>query len=296
MTSRHDLPVGVIAKTATSWPVYVADHLGLFAAHGLAVRVAESGDADTQFARLLDGRYAIGHQNADHALRAVARGAELRILARLMRPLYALVAHPSVRGYPDLRGATVVVEELGRGHGVLAPRMLERNGLGSQACSFVAARTSAERLGLLREGRAAAGLFEPSTAAALLLEGFRLLDTSWSYLEGHLGPVAVATAAWVRDHPAAARDYVAAYTEAVDWLLDASHRAPAAAILAQATGISQEVALATYDLVAAHPKVFDPRAPVTFEEVLAHARRSEGTQALTDAPERLAALCEASLV
>lgn len=245
----QSLSVGVIAKSATSWPVYVADQCGHFGRRGLQVDVVESRDPVTHFEWFAAGRYGIAHQNVDHALRAAARDLDVRILMRLMAPLYFLVAARGIGAYDDLRGKAVATQDLRKGHGRLMSRMLTSHALGPHDLELRVAGASHERARLLREGKADAGLVEPCTAALLLGEGFQLLDSTGPYCDEHVGPVAVARTEWLASNSTTAHDYAVSYQEALTWMLQEANAAAAVSILTTAIGIPHAVAERTHALI-----------------------------------------------
>ncbi len=266
-TTLHRLRVEPAARSATSWPVYAAQERGEFARFGLDVTVFEGSDPSAHLDRLVVGAYEIGHQNADHILRAVQAGAPLVILLRLMLPAYGLVARPAAERYADLAGQKVVTEALERGHGLVLRRMLAENGLPAGSCEMTPEPEPSQRVELLRRGEVAAGLYEAATAVRLQREGFNLLDTSGPYAHRYVGPVAAAR----RDWAAANRDlvvrYLAAYIRGADWLDQPVHRGEAASILAGALGIAPEIADGAYDLLRARPAGANPRLAVTPEDL-----------------------------
>lgn len=261
------LRVEPAARSATSWPVYVAQRRGEFARLGLDVALLEPPSASGHIDRLLAGDYQIGHQNADHILRAIHAGAPLVILLRLMLPAYGLVARPEVERYSDLAGKRVVTEALERGHGLVLQRMLSDNGLPPGACQMLPVEESSLRAEMLRRREVAAGLFEAATAIRLKREGFTLLDTSGRYVPRYVGPVAAARRDWAAANRDAVARYLAAYIQSADWLTQPANRGEAAAILAGALGLEPPVADGAYDLLIARPPGADPRQTVTPEDL-----------------------------
>lgn len=290
------LRVEPAARSATSWPVYVAQQRGEFARVGLEVALLEPPSASGHLDRLLSGDYQIGHQNADHIVRAIQAGSPLVILLRLMLPSYGLVARPgAASGYADLAGKRVATEALERGHGLTLRRMLDGNGLAPGACQMVQVEDSRQRVELLRRGDVDAGLYEAATAAQLRLEGYRLLDTSGAYVSRYVGPVAAARREWAASNADVVARYLAAYIRSADWLGQPANRREAAAILSEALGLDAAVADGAYDLLVARPAGAAPRQPVTGEdlaEVMATMgnKRRESVDAYYDDSYRAAAL------
>jgi ABC-type nitrate/sulfonate/bicarbonate transport system substrate-binding protein len=178
----------------------------------------------------------------------------------------------------------------------LLEQLLAANGIGPADCNFQVVGSWSGRADALRQGRAAACFFEPSVAAALILEGFTVLDTSQRLLSGYLGPVAITRRDWLERNRSRAEGYVAAFINALDWLLDPIHRSEAAAILAAAVNIPLTVALQTYDLIADRWHADDPRTQISKEELLALAATANGLEPLRNQPDRLLDLCDPTLI
>lgn len=292
----HELNVGLVAKTATSWPLYAAESQGYFAAAQLAVTLSPSDDLESHFRRLLNGAYTFGHQNADHALRAAAAGADLTIFLRLVRVPYFLVTVPEIADYGHLAGRTVVSEAMGRGHGVELKRMLAAHGLDEGACPMLAVGVGRERVGALRSGQAAAGLFDPGTAARLVCDGFRVLDNSGPYLQDHLGPVSVARREWLVANRDVAVRYGRSYFQAESWLREPRNRRAAAEALSAAIDLPQEAAETAWELLMCFPDAFAASREVRVEELLTLARLSGDDELLATDPDKLASLVDGTIV
>jgi ABC-type nitrate/sulfonate/bicarbonate transport system substrate-binding protein len=72
---------------------------------------------------------------------------------------------------------------------------------------------------------------------------------------------------WLRDNPDAARAYLRAMSEAVDWLYDPANRGEAIAILARNTGLAPEIAAQTYDYYIGELQPFSRKLAVPEEIV-----------------------------
>ena len=291
-----ELQIGLMARSATSWPLFVAESQGYFASAQLDVRIMASNQAEAHFRRLLDGAYSVGHQNADHVLRAAATGAELTIFLRLTRVPYYLVTVPEITNYADLVGRTVASEPLGRGHGPELQRMFSANDIDEQACQVLAMGGGAERLRALREGRASAGLFDPGTAARLAHQGFRVLDNSGPYLDERVGPVAAARSEWLRTNRALARSYVLSYLLAEQWLKEPRNRSTAAAILAGAIDLPLDAAETAWDLLMGFPQTFTASQEVRPEELVRLAGLAANSELPPKDPARLQSLVDGTIV
>src|SRR5947209_1199571 len=69
--------LGLISEGTNTWPLYVAQALGLFEREGIEVEATLTGSSVEQQTQLIAGRFDIGFQQADHVVRAVEHGSDL---------------------------------------------------------------------------------------------------------------------------------------------------------------------------------------------------------------------------
>ena len=292
----HQINVRPAAKSATSWPLFIAEAKGYYADHGLKINLTYSKGQADHLRLLTEGGADIGHQNADHVLRATVAGGRLRIQMRLTRTPYFLVARPGVGdGYEALRGHLLAAERVAYGHNFILQQMLQDHGLSPDGVQFMSDDDPDKRVEAMRDGSAVAGLFEVGASAEFLADGFTLLDNTEAWMKQRLGTVSAPQASWYESHHDEALAFVQCYLKAIDFLAFPNNRAEAASILTHYTGLSQRVGEITHELLTAHCDLTEVRRPVTLDEVTNLARNSVGTESLVG-DVRLAELVSASVL
>ena len=144
---------------ATTWPVYVAQSLGLFEREGIAVEVTVTGSSVKQLDALKAGDYDIGFQQADHVVRAVEQGSDLFIFMSTARaPELTLVAAPEVTSFAHLKHRSIAVDGARSGYALLLRKLLASKGLDDDDYRFDEIGGSQQRYDAMREGSSAASL------------------------------------------------------------------------------------------------------------------------------------------
>lgn len=239
---------------ATTWPVHVAAARKLFDRAGLAVDITLTGSSAKQVAGLIDGRYDIGFQQADHVVRAVEGGADLRIVMATARPPeLTLVALPHIRDVSALRDAVIGVDGAASGYALLLRKALAGRGLMADDYVFLEVGGSGERHDALREGRVAASLLNAPYDRRLLAAGYTSLGTTTDFFPGYPGPVAAARRAWTGAHAHELAAFTLAMRAAYEWLRAPENREAAIALLPPHLAAERSVADAAYARFAAHP-------------------------------------------
>ncbi|HWP34731.1 MAG TPA: ABC transporter substrate-binding protein [Thermodesulfobacteriota bacterium] len=258
------LRLAVISQSASNWPLYVAQAKGFFAAEGLEVELVVTRSSARQLEALARGDFDVGHQAADHVIRAVEQGSDLFIVMALNRPVFSLVVAPAVRSFDDLRGRTLAVDGARTGYALLLKRILAARGL-EEGTDYTLKEVGGtnERYEALRSGAAAAALVNQPFDRKLFAEGFRSLGSTADAFPHYQGSVAATRRAFAARNEATLVRYIRAYVKASAWLFDRSHRQEAIEILLDRVALDRAQAEATYE--EALGKALIPRAAVNLD-------------------------------
>src|SRR5260221_7920911 len=119
-----------------NWPVWVAQEKGLFANHGIEVRVTPTPNSVFQLTGLIEGRFDIAMTAIDNLIAYREGQGEARIegpdLIAFMggdNGFLRLVSVPEVKSIGELRNKTVSVDARTTGYAFVLFEMLERGGL-----------------------------------------------------------------------------------------------------------------------------------------------------------------------
>jgi len=104
------ITLGITSATAFSIPHYIAQEKNYYAAEGLSVDTIIAGSANGVLQQLAAGSINIGQAATDQTLRAIKRGAPIRIVAgAASNAPFRMVAAKGTRGWSELKGKTISV-------------------------------------------------------------------------------------------------------------------------------------------------------------------------------------------
>lgn len=257
------LRLAIISESAGNWPVYVGLEKGFFLAGGLDVEVAITRSSVKHLEALAAGGiHDIGHQAADHIVRAVETGSDLFIFLGLSTPNYSLIVAPEVKSYADLKGKKLGVDGVSTGFALLLRGLLRQNGLEEgREYDLVPVGGTGERFNAIVNGQVEGALLDGPADLIAEARGFRRLGSNLDYLRQYQGTVAATKRAWAARNEERLIKYIRSYVAALDWLHDADNRAEAVSILQKYLPVETEIAGKTYDRYM-ELNTFNPRAAV----------------------------------
>ena len=216
--------LGLISEGTNTWPLYVAQSLGLFAREGVTVEATVTGSSVKQQEALIAGGFDVGFQQADHVVRAVERGSDLFIfMPHGHAPDLTLVGARGTPNVQALRGKAIAVDGARTGYALLLRRLLREDGVADDDIVFREFGGSKERYDAMKSGAAAASLLNPPFDANLIAEGFVPLARLGERYPGYPGSVMAARRSWARENADAVVGFIRAYDAAYRWLQDPGH-------------------------------------------------------------------------
>ncbi len=263
VAEAQTVKLAVISESASNWPLYVAQARKLFEKEGLQVELTVTRSSARQLEALARGDFDIGHQAADHIVRAVEKGSELFIVMALNRPAYSIVASPTIGSFQDLRGKAVAVDGAATGYALLFKRIAAQHGLKDGDYTLREVGGTNERYEAVRTGAAAAGLINQPFDGKLLSAGFKSLGSTSDYFPHYQGSVAATRRSWAAPNADTLVRYIRGYVAASDWLFDPQNRAEAIEILLHRVKAERAEAQATYE--GTLTKALIPKAAVNLE-------------------------------
>jgi ABC-type nitrate/sulfonate/bicarbonate transport system substrate-binding protein len=247
--------LGLISEGTNTWPLYVAQHEGLFERESLAVETTVTGSSIEQQRALIDGRFDIGFQQPDHVVRAVEGGADLFIfMAHSRAPDLTLVGAPGLENVADLSGRTIAVDGARTGYALLLRELLARAGVETGNVTFEEVGGSEQRFQAMKSGAAAATLLNPPFDASLLQDGYVSLARIAEVFSSYPGSVMAARRRWAAAHDEALVSFIRAYDAAYRWLNDPGNHAAALAMLPARLAIAPRAASAALAEYAGRPQ------------------------------------------
>ncbi|HEX9143000.1 MAG TPA: ABC transporter substrate-binding protein [Candidatus Binatia bacterium] len=162
-TAPDKITLSTISISMNYLPIYVAQERGFFTKENIFLEVVVLNASTLAIPVLIAGSTQVSASSAMTTIRAVEKGAALKIVGGLTNaPVYDLYANPKYKSLKDLKGATIGVSGLITSDTVLMKEMLKANGLeyprdyGLRAMGIMP-----DRLLAMQTGSIAAGILSP---------------------------------------------------------------------------------------------------------------------------------------
>jgi ABC-type nitrate/sulfonate/bicarbonate transport system substrate-binding protein len=260
-----EITFGITSNTAFSLAHYVATEKKYYEAENLRVAPIVAGAAVGVLQQLAAGSLNIAQAATDQSLRAILRGAPIRIIAgAASNSPFRVVAARNIRNWSDLKGKTISVGGLTDVTLYFLRVMARRNGLADRDYDLLYGGGSPNRFAQLASGAvAAAMLTNPADFAALEL-GYHDLGSAQNYLPNWAQNNVLADTRWAQRHRGAVVAFLRARITATNYIYEPANRDDVIAILAKYTSTTAQVAAATYDLYIAQQVI--ARGAALFED------------------------------
>ena len=174
LPAQDKITLGTITLSLNNLPIYVAQDKGFFAKENLFVEAVVLNASTRAIPALISGSTQISASSAMTTIRAIEKGAELKIVGGLINaPVYDLFAPSKYKSIKDLRGTTIGVTGLITSDTVLMKEMLKANGLEyPRDYAMLAIGGTPERWLAMQAGNIAAGILSPPFTFAAEEAGF----------------------------------------------------------------------------------------------------------------------------
>ncbi len=177
------LTIGTITLSLNNLPIYVAQDKGLFAKENIFVEAVVLNASTRAIPALIGGSTQISASAAMTTIRAIEKGAALKIVGGLINaPVYDLYAGAKYKSIKDLNGATIGVTGLITSDTVLMKEMLKANGLEyPRDFAMLAIGGTPDRYLAMQSGNIAGGILSPPFTFAADEAGFVNLGSTAKY-------------------------------------------------------------------------------------------------------------------
>jgi ABC-type nitrate/sulfonate/bicarbonate transport system substrate-binding protein len=267
---------------AKALPLHAGVAQGIFAKHGLALRLSFTENSTKQREGLAAGEFDLVHSAVDNAVAMVETAKkDVVIVTGGDSGMNEFFVQADVRSFADLRGRKLVVDAPNTAYAIQAKKILLKHGLKDGTDYTVVPVGRGElRLKAMAENRdyAAAVLNLPFTIQAEQL-GMKSLGNTVDILGPYQANGAYALRAWVGSHGALLERYIAAYVESLRWVRRLENQAECVSILMDKLKIDRDVAERTYRLLVDPVRGFTPDAAFDtdgFRNLLALRAEIEG--------------------
>lgn len=255
-----------------NWPIWAAQKEGFFHQEGVSVKVTPTPSSVYQMTGLLKGKFDIAMTAFDNVVAYdVGEGA-----AKTSSPAHlfafmggddgflSLVVPDSIHSYAQLKGRRLAVDSLTTGYAFVLRRMLAEHGLKEGDYRLVSAGGVLERWKAMLEGKFAGTLLVTPFDILARAKGMHPLGYAIGDLHHYQGVVGATRRGWAKGHRAALDAYIRAYTRALTWLYNRSHRAAALEILEHhVPHMTPALAAKTYRVLLGPSGGFFPKAKLS---------------------------------
>ena len=267
---------------AKALPFYAGVEKGIFARHGLDVRVAFTENSEKQRAGLASGAFEIAHSAVDNAVAMVEDAKkDVVIVTGGDNGMNEFYAQPYVKSLKDLRGRLLVVDAPNTAYALLAKKILLKEGLQEGRDYTVKPVGRGElRLKAMAESKenAAAILNLPFTIQAEQM-GLKSFGNPVELLGPYQAGGAFMLRSWAKANGPLLERYIAAFVESLRWSLAPAHREESVALLMSRLKLSNDIAERTLRALADPSRGFTPDAAFDregFRNLLALRAEMEG--------------------
>src|SRR3954470_3057509 len=244
-----EIAFGITSQTAFSLAHYVAIEKKLYEAENLKVDTFVAGAAVQVLQQLMGGSLNIAQAATDQSLRAILRGAPIRIVAgAASNAPFRLVAAKSITSWSDLRGKTISVGGLTDVTLYFLRVMARKNGLADQDYDLLFGGGTSNRFAQLASGAVAAAMLTNPVDFSALEQGYVDLGSVPQYLPNWAQNNILVDTRWAAQNRATVRAFLRAQIKATKYIYEPANRDEVIAILAKHTRTAPNIAAATYDL------------------------------------------------
>lgn len=247
-TQLQAIDVGLTSKTATDWPLYVADKMGYFTKNGVNVKYTIVGSAAGNAQQLAAGSLDIGETSSTQVVEAIQGGAPVKyVINQVITPPYSLLAQKSIKSIADLKGKTIIIGGSNDITRVFLNAMLTPNGLQAGQYNLTYAGATSSRFAALESGSVAAAILFPPFDFTAEAKGYTNLGSVQKYLPNFPFDGFAANNNWAQSHSQTLVDFIKGYIQGVKWLYNTANETEAVSILTAETNTSTSDAQKTYE-------------------------------------------------
>jgi ABC-type nitrate/sulfonate/bicarbonate transport system substrate-binding protein len=249
--------------TSYYWDTFAAKELGFFKEEGIDANLVLSDNVAQQTQMLLTGAADMIGANAEVAIAAIEKGAQITMIAgQTAKQGFVFVARPEIKDWADLKGKLLGATQLQDASATMLIQLMKKHGVQRNEFDLVALGGTPNRFAALTNGAVAATLLSPPLDYKALSMGMRKLGYAY---EAFGGPQVVYTVQkdWAKKNEDTVVRFLRAAKRGMDWLYDGRNREKAADILVKSIGGTREDALLNYDDWVTNNKVLAEGLEVT---------------------------------
>lgn len=244
-----EITFGMTSNTAFGLAHYIATEKKYYDTENLKVDSIVAGAAVGVLQQLAGGSLNIAQAATDQSLRAILRGAPIRIIAgAASNAPFRVVAAKTVTGWGDLKGKTISVGGLTDVTLYFLRVMARRNGLADRDYDLLYGGATPNRFAQLASGAVAAAILTNPVDFSALERGYVDLGSVPQYLPNWAQNNIIVDTRWAQRHRAEVISFLRARIKATNYIYEPANRDDVIATLVKYTSATLPIAAATYNL------------------------------------------------
>ncbi len=274
--AADQITFGTTSNTAFNLAHYVATDKKYYEAENLKVEAIVVGAAVGVLQQLAAGSLNIAQAATDQSLRAILRGAPIRIVAgAASNAPFRVVAAKTIKSWSDLKGKTISVGGLTDVTLYFLRVMARQNGLADQDYDLLYGGGTPNRFAQLASGAVAATILTNPVDFSALEQGYVDLGSVPRYLPNWAQNNILTDTRWASQHRGTLVGFLRAHIRATRYIYEPANRDEVVDILVRYTRTTPQVAAATYDLyikqqvIAREAALFEDGIKANFDALIA---------------------------
>jgi ABC-type nitrate/sulfonate/bicarbonate transport system substrate-binding protein len=210
-------------------PLYAAQQNGYFTDEKLKIEVFALSSGDKITLALASGSINIANYTPDWFVRAIEKGANIKIVAGSSNvPVYSLVGRSDINGYADLKGKRIAVSAVKASDAYLVRKMFSAHAL--------------------KAGSVAATLLIPPYDSVIVAEGFKRLDVSTGTVTNYTWLSHAVLEDWAKANKETLVAFLRAWIKGTRWVYDPKNKDAAIKLLAKELKINESFARSAHEM------------------------------------------------
>ncbi len=264
---RRILTTGITSKTSQNWTNFVAQEKGFFEKEGLNHDYVTMRDMREGMDQLSHGKVPIVTAMADTPILEIERGANIRIIAGVVRTGFGhIVATSQCKTIKQLKGKSVAVIDPQSGSTVILKEILRKEGLNDNDYEVKHVGGTPKRYEALKRGEVAAAFLSPPYDFQAEAEGYALLADYAEHFPSYPLTINV-NMDFARSNPETVLRYLKAMILASNWIYEKKNRHEAISILEKNVDVLHPFAEKTYEYVIQKIKAVSPGCHLSLAEL-----------------------------
>jgi ABC-type nitrate/sulfonate/bicarbonate transport system substrate-binding protein len=236
----------------TNFPIFVAQHKGLFAKHGIAVELLFTVNSTMQRNGLANNEHQIIQTAADNAVAMVELAKQDAVIVSGGDNGHNhIIVQPEIKSLADLRGTTVVVDAPNTAFAFLLYKALKNSGLNKGDYKVSSVGGTGQRLDAMTKDKAnaSAGIMGLPFVFLAVAAGLKDMGSVTKVIGRYQSDSIVVMRDWAKANSDTLVAYMKAVVEGRRWALDPANKAEALQLLVDRLKLSQDFATRSYAIV-----------------------------------------------